>query len=473
MDRRTFEGPMDWEYQDSGPFDPTSPFTHAAKSNSQNVFASPSKSSRPNPFANLGTPTKAQPPQTSFFTPQLPSKAAAPPFRNPAFTTPRRPFEDLALSEASGAEDSPAQTEVSDYPNDTPEADRMSDVTMSGVSSPSKVDKSFRYGKSPFATKKHTSGRGEIRPTRDLSMTDIMRKRKRHNLDKDVSSIVRSRWEESEADSDDSVAPKQHRSRSKRKAKESPKGFLGRLFHMLDEHPNAPDNLYRWIKLLVNFFLVSACVYIGWSVVDTVRTDIFNANEFARLEITGKIAECTKEFTMNGCEKKDRPPALDPMCDAWKTCMEQNPGSIMRVKVTAKQIAEIINEFSETMNLKAWGFFLAVLIFTTLANNFVFGGHTSKPPAPVQSQPATIHDPSIPPEGGPGFMWIPVQTPRMQRHRMLDEGTDTDNSPPKMKPILAAPYTPSGRRSPSKGDRSRSPVKYNRSPSKGNRDPFA
>lgn len=36
MDRRTYEGPMDWEYQDSGPFDPTSPFTHAAKSNSQN-----------------------------------------------------------------------------------------------------------------------------------------------------------------------------------------------------------------------------------------------------------------------------------------------------------------------------------------------------------------------------------------------------------------------------------------------------
>lgn len=36
MDRRTYEGPMDWEYQDSGPFDPTSPFTHAVKSNSQN-----------------------------------------------------------------------------------------------------------------------------------------------------------------------------------------------------------------------------------------------------------------------------------------------------------------------------------------------------------------------------------------------------------------------------------------------------
>lgn len=258
------------------------------------------------------------------------------------------------MSEASGAEDSPAQTEVSDYPNDTPEADRMSDITMSGLSSPTKIDKAFRYGKSPFAIKKHTSGRGEIRPTRDLSVSEIMRKRKRHNLDKDVSSIVRSRWEESEAESDDSVAPKQHRSRGKRKAKEPPKGFLGGLFHMLEEHPNAPENLYRWIKLLVNFFLVSTLVYIGWSVVDTVRTDLYNANEYARLEITGKIAECANHYSLNGCARKDRPPALDSMCDGWKTCMDQNPGSIMRVKVTMRQVAEIINEFSETMNMKAW-----------------------------------------------------------------------------------------------------------------------
>ncbi|KAM0425003.1 hypothetical protein ACHAPT_009804 [Fusarium lateritium] len=477
MDRRTFEGPMDWEYQDSGPFDPTSPFTHAAKNNSQNVLASPSKPSRPNPFANLGTPTKAQPPQTSFFTPQLPSKAAAPPFRNPAFTTPRRPFEDLALSEASGAEDSPAQAEVSDYPNDTPEADRMSDVTMSGLSSPSKVDKSFRYGKSPFSTKKHTSGRGEIRPTRDLSVVDIMRKRKRHNLDKDVSSIARSRWEESEADSDDSMTLKQQRSRGKKKAKEPPQGFLGRLFHMLDEHHNAPDNLYRWIKLLVNLLLVSVFVYIGWAIVDAIRTDVHNANELARLEIMSKITECQTQYDKHECERLGDLPAFKLPCDKWRDCMTQDPKSIMRVKVTAKQIAEIINEFADAMNLKAWGFFFAVLIFCSVANNVVLRGYANninKVAAPVQSQPATTtHDPSIPPEGGPGFMWIPVQTPRMQRHRMLDEGTDTDNSPPKMKPILAAPYTPSGRRSPSKGDRSRSPVKYNRSPSKGNRDPFA
>ncbi|KAF4981649.1 hypothetical protein FZEAL_2589 [Fusarium zealandicum] len=477
MDRRTFEGPMDWEYQDSGPFDPTSPFTHAAKSNSQNGFASPSKhSSRPNPFANLGTPSKSQPPQSSFFTPQIPSKTAAPPFRNPAFTTPRRPFDELALSEASGAEDSPAQTEVSDFPNDTPEADRMSDVTMSGFVSPSKIDKSFRYSKSPFmSSKKHAPGRGEIRANRDLSVTDFIRKRKRHNLDKDVSSVSRGRWEESDADSDDSLVPRHRtKSRGKRRTQGAPRGVIGSLFHMLDEHPNAPDNLYRWVQLMVNFFLVSIFVYIGWAVVNTVGKDIGHANESARLEIMSKITECQTQYTMNECVKKDRP-ALKAMCDEWYDCMMQNPESIMRVKVTVKQVAEIINEFADAMNIKAWGFFFAVLIFCAFANNLVLGGYAnSKAAAPAPSQSAVAsHDLSMPPESGPGFMWIPVQTPRMQRHGMLDEGTDTDSSPPKMKPILAPPYTPSGRRSPSKGDRGRSPVKYNRSPNKGSREPFA
>ncbi|KLP08423.1 uncharacterized protein FFB20_15424 [Fusarium fujikuroi] len=480
MDRRTYEGPMDWEYQNSGPFDPTSPFTHAAKSNSQNgkfIFTGVTVAAVASTirdvwqlFANRA-PSKTKPPQSSF-TPQLSSRTTAPAFRNPAFTTPRRPFDDVALSEASGAEDSPALTEVSDFPNDTPEADRMSDINMSGMTSPSKIDKSFRYSKTPFSSKKHTPGRGEIRATRDLSVSGFIRKRKRHNLDRDVSSITRHRWTESDSDSEDSIAPR--RTRGKKKAtKEAPRGFLGSLLHMLDEHPNAPDNLYRWVKLIVNFFLVSVFVYIGWSIVTTVKTDIENANEMARIEIMGKITECQTQYSINGCAKNDRP-ALRVACEEWSECMTQNPEAIMRVKVTAKQIAEIINEFSEAMNLKAWGFFFAVLIFCAFANNFFLGGYVSKPAPPVQSQPAAPpHDPSMAPENGPGFMWVPVQTPRMQRHMLLDDGTDTDSTPPpKMKTILAPPYTPSLRRSPSKTDRGRSPVK-NRSPSKGRREPFA
>jgi hypothetical protein len=31
MERRTFESPMDWEYQNQGPMDPTSPFVQSAQ----------------------------------------------------------------------------------------------------------------------------------------------------------------------------------------------------------------------------------------------------------------------------------------------------------------------------------------------------------------------------------------------------------------------------------------------------------
>ncbi|CRK12298.1 hypothetical protein BN1723_009674 [Verticillium longisporum] len=122
MDRRTYESPMEWEYQDQrGPLDATSPFSHVAKSQATRIdFSSPSKfsSSRPNPFAS--SPSKPLPPlpQTSLFSPRIQHSSTAPPFRNPAFTTPRKPFDETLFSEA---ESSPALTEASDLPNDTPD----------------------------------------------------------------------------------------------------------------------------------------------------------------------------------------------------------------------------------------------------------------------------------------------------------------------------------------------------------------
>lgn len=114
------------------------------------------------------------------------------------------------------------------------------------------------------------------------------------------------------------------------------------------------------------------------------------------------------------------------------------------------------------------GFFFAILIVCAFANNLTLGRHSmAKGGAPTPAQPsAAAHDPSVPPEAVPGFMWVPVQTPRMQRHGLLEDadGTDTDASPPRMK--MLPPYTPSSRRSPSKTERGRSPVKYKVSPMK-------
>lgn len=122
------------------------------------------------------------------------------------------------------------------------------------------------------------------------------------------------------------------------------------------------------------------------------------------------------------------------------------------------------------------GFFFAVLLLCAFANNLTLGRHShtvkmnNGPATAPQPSGAAMHDPSVAPEAGPGFMWVPVQTPRLQqRHRLFDEqddaGSDTTDGglPPKMKMLPS--YTPS-RKSPVKAERGRSPVKSRTSPMK-------
>jgi hypothetical protein len=279
------------------------------------------------------------------------SQPIAAPFRNPmpnAFTTPRKPFDEVNLSEASGAEDSPAVTENSDYPNDTPEADRLAELTMGSTSAitPSKISKVSRYSKSGMVTKK-ASGRGEIRP--------VTGKRRRHVGDRDVSFVNfdQSRFgEDSDMDSYDERAPRQTRNRTRgNKAKQG--GFLGSFFHFLNEHPNAPENLSKWISFGFNFSLVFACATMLWSTVHSVQSDLRLANEAARTELVSKMNECSNSYTLNKCS--DSPvPAVKGFCDEWYECMMQNPEAVMKVKVTAKQVAEVFNEFTDTMSLRSW-----------------------------------------------------------------------------------------------------------------------
>ncbi|KAK5999224.1 hypothetical protein PT974_01615 [Cladobotryum mycophilum] len=466
MERRTFESHMEWEYQNKGPLDHTSPFAQVGTRRKENLFSSPLK---PTPqhhnFAPFGTPSK--PPSSSHFTPQISARAAAPPFRNPAFTTPRK-FDDTALSEV---EESPAPTEASDFPNDTPEADRMSDVTMGSPISPLKIDKQSRYSRSP---KKHMSGKGEIRSLRESPRKElqVLRKRKRHNFDRDVSSVSRQlyrEWDDVASDSDESITEFVRSQNMKRHGKNEP--WLGNVLHRVERYQSAPDSIYQWLQLGLNTCFISFVVFCGYSVIQAVRSDIRNANEKARLEIMSRSSKCENHYIDNECSKRDRP-ALRVVCDEWYDCMMQDSDAIMRVKVTAKQLAEIINEFTDAMNMKAWGFFFAVVlivIFTNFLGRYT-GNSAPKaaPPAPIPFQPVASHMSSIAPEGTPAHMRSRFQTPRTQRYRMIeDDGTDDDNTPPKLAPAPLLSFTPSGRRSPSKGERPRSPIKYLRSPSKG------
>ncbi|KIH87368.1 nuclear envelope protein [Sporothrix brasiliensis 5110] len=559
MSRRTFEGPMDWEYQNNrGPVDVSSPFSQIPQrpfmGPSFGSSDSPSKLARSaNPFASIGanaasssfhanppSPSKQQfprPPSSSIFNaPSTKSYPAASPFRNPAFTTPQKPREDI-FSEASGAEESPAvQSDASMAAEDTPEYERfdseLAQATITPASavnrklfhdendSPASTQSQQRQASPSRPTSSHASGRGAV-PRGKLDYLfgrrDRVRKRKRQLGDKDVGS-VRSRHNSNgnnnnytSDESDDSDASEWTdggRSQRRRGGGDGKKGRRGRegggpstdgttvkrgaigsLFSAIHDHPNVPLILSWWLQLGMNVFFMAVVMWFVWGGISMMRADISHAADAARSRLLAQMNDCAHEYTKNRCAPlSERLPALNVMCNEWEVCMNQDPSSVMKLQVSAKNVAEIINEFVGVMSFKAWGFILSAMLAVILASNMGFSRFrdaafvdNAKPnlPSPHAYASQPVGGPpgpsSLPSSQDPNqaYIWAPIgQTPRhIRREFMLqpDTPTDTDGSPDVVRAaIMPPPQTPSFRRSPSKGERERSPAKAkaNRSPNK-------
>jgi hypothetical protein len=287
--------------------------------------------------------TPSLPPSTLFASkPQLARTATAPPFRNAAFTTPRKPFDADPLSEVSAAESSPAATDVSDY-TDTPERDRLRNVTIS------------RH-KQTTSTK--VAGKGEIART-VFGTRDKVRKRRRNYGDKDVRSFRlpykhQDEWDESEGqDSDESTFDGNQQSRRKadRLDRDQP-GWLTSFLSTIQNHPYAPSILGYWLQLGFHVVCTTVGVWVLWSVISGFRDDFLGAKEELRAEALAEMAKCAKDYAENRCAKDQRVPAMQTLCEEWEACMSQDPDRLRRVQLGAKNIVEILNEIFETMHWK-------------------------------------------------------------------------------------------------------------------------
>lgn len=463
---------MDWEYQNTPPVDISSPFAKISQRPPMPSFNSPSKfgPGKPNPFAIAAgarsSPFKQQdqpPPPSSLFNPRLPNKPSAPQFRNPAFTTPQKRIDELAYSEYSGAESSPALTDTSEMLPETPDIDHDDDDFGRMTITPHSAGRAL-FGKS--MARSRTPGRGEVaRGNRDK-----VRKRKRLPGDRDVGSVrPRLNHASDDSDSDYEEPTKSAGAKKSRKGK----GWVGGFLAAVSDHPSAPAILSKWLQLGVNAVLMGLVLFGMFAIFLQVRSDLTHANEVARAELMQRMNVCSEHYLRNQCAPKThRAPALDIPCNEWEACMNQDPAAIMKVQVTIRNIGNVLNEFTDVVTLKTWGFVLSLLLVTIIGANVGFGflresalPHPVRPAEPAPSQPASF------PMLGPapqGYMWTIGETPRhTRRERFTDDVTDTDNSP-EFRAIMP-PQTPSGRRSPSKGERERgrSPSKPSRSPSKG------
>ncbi|KAI1452318.1 hypothetical protein F4805DRAFT_447775 [Annulohypoxylon moriforme] len=483
MDRRTFESPMDWEYQNHGPMDPSSPFAQTTKQlQAKNIFGSNinnghsnsnsnNNSFSHNPFQRTQSatpsPSKPLPPtpnQSSVFAgPSFQRTNTAPPFRNPAFTTPRKPFDVDALSEFSAAESSPAGTDASDFP-DTPENDNSYDVGRMTIT-PSTMNR-HRIRK--------MSGKGEIAKT-IFPSRDKVRKRKRYNADKDISGyrlpyLQEDELDESDYESDESTfQPGKPR---KDETKGNQDGWFGSFLATVQRHPYAPSILGYWVTFAFNLFCVTGACWVGWAIISGLRQDFSTERQSLRADILAEIDKCRSDYITNKCHPVEkRLPAVHELCERWLLCMNQNPDYVKQVSNSAKEMAKILNDIVEAMSYKTIA--LLILLFTI----FIFSGRSlykstnaftdlqSHPSAPFPSHHSGDQH-HVRPSSQVYWQALP-QTPRRSnsRHLMANDDTPDTDEVPRFH-ALPPPETPmSRRRSPSKGERGRSPTK-SRSPTK-------
>jgi len=281
-----------------------------------------------------------QPPRF-LFNPTIPNKPSAPQFRNPAFTTPQKRIDELAFSEYSGAESSPAMTDTSEVTVDTPDADRDHDFGRMTITPHTAERALFNKG----TLRSRTPGKGDV----PRGNRDKVRKRKRLPGDRDVGS-VRSRLQHA---SDDSDSDWEDGAEPKKTVK--PKGWLSSFLAAVSDHPSAPAILSKWLQLGVNLVLMSLVIIGMVYMFLQVRADLASETEKARADLLSKMSLCADHYVKNQCAPKaSRAPALEIPCNEWEICMNQDPLAVMKVQLTVRNIGNVLNEFTDVMSLKTW-----------------------------------------------------------------------------------------------------------------------
>lgn len=267
------------------------------------------------------------------------SAAPAPQFRNPSFTTPRKPFDQEFFSEVSGAESSPADNTDADA-EDTPDPKSITrTMTAIGINGPSKAPLFGRYGNGFTGNSPSRADRRQGKYGNAI----LNKARKRKRIDRDHALITRN-GSDSESEGEERV---------KETNLHNPKSWFGNLLDGIDARPNLPNILSYYAQLIMNFTLVFAFIYLLYCFWQGVRGDVDKASDEVRSVVLAEMATCANEYTINGCYNKNRAPALDKVCNAWELCMNKDPDGTGRAKISAKTFAEIFNSFVEPISWKA------------------------------------------------------------------------------------------------------------------------
>lgn len=342
--KRTHESPMDFEWQTHAPTDPKSPFPQS-KSGHKGFESKPALFSS---FNQSPTPLSK--------------------FRNPSFTTPRKASEPEIFSETSGIESSPGeQGDLEETPDQSKSPQTAPLIVSSGTFRQpifGKYGTGF-LGSSPSRTDQRRGKYGK---------TIIQKMRKRKRIDRDFTTC-----QNSDTESDDNMKPRNRKSKNpKAQVDNTQSTYLASFFNYIESHPNLPNVLSFYAQLTVNLFIAGLMIFGIYTFWTTVRADVDKASEQERSIALAQIAKCAQDFVLNGCGSKARPPVMELPCNEFDLCMNRDPNSVGRARISAHTFAQIFNSFIEPISYKAMIFIVLIVIVTILVNNIAFGMYRSK-----------------------------------------------------------------------------------------------
>ena len=356
MNRRGNESPMDFEWQTHAPADVTSPFHKLAMEHQLNNKKSTGKRFLRELLGDannlLGTHSAFDSPQRGGFLPdqkpesqplffsQIPSEPKTSPsvYRKPSFTTPRKPVE---IDFSSGPENvsSPEQADN----EDTPEVAKPATMffTANETKPGRKRNSLFNlYGRYEFPRPdifKSTHNNVQVRRTHK-------RRKREENLGRQIA--IRRASE----DTGDEETPVKQRKNPIPQTHQV--GYMAGLFTFIESFPNAPSLLAKYLQLFFNSAIILGCLYMIYSFWKTIQDDVNRASEDAAAETLAEMAACAKSYVDNRCAGNSRLPALETVCSNWELCMNRDPNSVKRAKLSAHTFAEILNSFVEPISLK-------------------------------------------------------------------------------------------------------------------------
>lgn len=215
---------------------------------------------------------------------------------------------------------------------------KQNTITASKVKQPIFGKYGLGWGNSP--------GRGDVKRIDRHKDTALQKVKKRKRLDRDHYQVQRR----GSMDSDDSSRPG---SRNNDKPPPSTETWIGSFFTSLENRPGLPYVLSHYPQILLNYFMFGIVVWLMFIFISSIRLDLAHAQEEAMSEVLHEINKCAMDYTQNKCAPNTRLPAMESVCYAWEVCMNRDPKSVSKSKLTAHAMGQAINSFIEPIGWKA------------------------------------------------------------------------------------------------------------------------